>query len=113
MLRLICAFLIATSAVASAGQFYSYPQWVAMDGPFRAIYIAGVFDSVLGIVRDRSDVPATKHYDDCISRANMTNGKLADNVIAFAKTRPELQERGVPAALINYLVTFCGAPPEH
>ena len=83
-----------------------------MDGPFRAVYLAGVFDSVLGIVRDRSDLPATKHYDNCVTRANMSNGELADNVIAFVKTRPELRERSVPGALITYLVTFCGAPPD-
>jgi hypothetical protein len=113
MLRLICSLLVAISTVANAGQFYSYRQWVALDATLRAAYIAGAFDSLLGIVRDRSDLPATKHYDDCISKANMTNGELADNIIAFVKTRPRLQERSVSGALINYLVAFCGAPPEH
>jgi len=111
MLRLICWLLIA-SPVAHAGQFYSYSQWEKLDGTLRAVYIAGVFDSILGIVKDRSDLPATRHYDDCITRANMSNGELADSVIAFVKTRPELRERSVPGALINYLVTFCGAPPD-
>jgi hypothetical protein len=117
MLRLICSFrvamfLVAISPIAHAGQFYSYHQWAALDATLRAAYIAGAFDSLLGIVRDRSDLPATKHYDDCISKANMTNGELADNIIAFVKTRPRLQERSVSGALINYLVAFCGAPPE-
>jgi hypothetical protein len=113
MLRLICSFLIVISPVANAGQFYSYPQWEALDETLRSVYMAGVFDSVLGIVRDRKDLPATKHYDDCIARANMTNGELADKVIAFVKTRPDLRERSVPGALISYLVDFCGAPPVH
>jgi hypothetical protein len=111
MLRLTCLFLIALSPVANAGQFYSYRQWLALDEALRSVYIAGVFDSLLGIVRDRNDLPVTKHYDNCITQANMTNGELADNVMAFVKTRPELQERSVSGALINYLVDYCGAPP--
>ena len=111
MLRLICSFLIVISPVANAGQFYSYRQWVALDEALRSVYIAGVFDSLLGIVRDRNDLPVTKHYDDCITRANMSNGELADNVMAYVKTRPELQERSVSGALMNYLITYCGAPP--
>lgn len=111
MLRLICLFLIATSPVANAGQFYSYRQWAALNETLRSVYIAGVFDSLLGIVKDRNDLPVTKHYDDCITRANMSDSELANNIIAFVKTRPELQERSVTGALINYLIDFCGAPP--
>jgi hypothetical protein len=110
---LICSFLIAVSPVSNAGQFYSYRQWVALDDPLRSMYIAGVFDSLLGIVRDRNDLPVTKHYDNCITRANMSNGELADNVMAFVKTRPELQEKSVSGALMNYLISYCGAPPLH
>ena len=113
MLRLIFSFLIAMSPVANAGQFYSYRQWVALDEALRSVYIAGVFDSLLGIVKDRNDLPVTKHYDACITRANMSDRELADNIIAFVKTRPELQERSVSGALINYLIDFCGPPPVH
>ena len=113
MLRLICSFLIVISPVANAGQFYSYRQWVVLDETLRSVYIAGVFDSLLGIVKDRKDLPVTKHYDDCITRANMTTGELAENIIAFVKTRPELRERSVSGALMNYLIAFCGAPPAH
>jgi len=110
-LRLICLFLFETSPVANAGQYYTYRQWVALDGTLRSVYIAGVFDSLLGLVKDRNDLPVTKHYDNCITRANMTDGELADNIMAFVKSRPELQERSVSGALINYLIDFCGAPP--
>ncbi len=82
MLRLICLFLIAISPVPNAGQFYSYRQWVALDETLRSVYIAGVFDSLLGIVKDRNDLPVTKHYDNCITRAKMSNSDLADNVVA-------------------------------
>ena len=117
MLRLISSLLIviviAIAPAVNAGQFYSYRQWVALDETLRSVYIAGVFDSLLGIVRDRSDLPVTKHYDNCITRAKMSNGELAANIIAFVKTRPELQERSVSGALMNYLIDFCGAPPTH
>src|SRR5215467_11541985 len=104
MLRLVCLFFIVTSSVANAGQFYSYRQWVALDDTLRSVYIAGVFESLLVIVMDRNDLPVTKHYDNCITRANMSNGDLADNVIAFVKTKPDLQEKSVSGALMNYLV---------
>jgi len=113
MLGLICAFLILVSPVANAGQFYSYPQWVALDETHRAVYIAGVFDALIGLVKDKDDLPVTKHYDNCITRANISNGELADKLIAFVKIRPDLQGRSVSGALINFLVTFCGPPPEH
>src|SRR5215475_12808141 len=98
MLRLVCLFLIATSPVANAGHFYSYRQWAALDETLRSVYIAGVFDSLLGIVKDRNDLPVTRHYDDCITRANMSDSELANNIIAFVKTRPELKERSVTGA---------------
>ena len=113
MLRLVFLFLLATSSVANAGQYYSYRQWVALDKSLRSVYIAGVFDSLLGIVKDRNDLPVTKHYDDCITRANTADSELADNIMAFVKTRPALQERSVSGALINYLIDFCGPPPLH
>src|SRR5215813_3965194 len=113
MLRLISAFLIFVSPVANAGQFFSYPQWEELDETNRAVYIAGVFDALLGLVKDEADLPATKHYDNCITRANMSNVDLADKVMAFVKTRPDLQKRSVTGALINYLVTFRGPPPLH
>ena len=113
MLRVICLFLMVISPAANAGQFYSYRQWVVLDETLRSVYIAGVFDSLLGIVKDRNDLPVTKHYDDCITRANMSDRQLADGVIGFVKTRPELQERSVSGALMNYLIAFCGAPPMH
>jgi hypothetical protein len=113
MLRVICLFLSVIMPAANAGQFYSYRQWVTLDGALRSVYMAGVFDSLLGIVKDRNDIPVTKHYDSCITRAKMSDAQLADNVIAFVKTRPELQERSVSGALMNYLIAFCGAPPMH
>jgi hypothetical protein len=113
MLRVICLFLMVISPAANAGQFYSYRQWVALDEALRSVYMAGVFDGLLGIVKDRNDIPVTKHYDACITRANMSDRQLADSVIAFVKTRPELQERSVSGALMNYLIAFCGAPPTH
>jgi hypothetical protein len=40
----------------------------------------------------------------------MTNVQLADNVRAFASTRPNLQTAGVGGALINYLRVLWKAP---
>ena len=46
---------------------------------------------------------AAFHYEMCLSKAKMTNGQLAANVLNFASDKPKLQTGPVQLALIEYL----------
>jgi hypothetical protein len=47
----------------------------------------------------------------CLSKAKMTNGQLAANVLNFASDKPKLHTGPVQQALLDYLFAACGAPP--
>ena len=79
-------------------------------------HIKGAFD---GFVYDNSTLlspaweqAAAFHYEMCLSKAKMTNGQLAANVLNFASDKPKLQTGPVQLALIEYLFAVCGAPPD-
>jgi hypothetical protein len=77
MLRVVLGLVIAVATpLSSWSAFFTYSQWDALDGDLRAVYIAGAFDS---LVR-------------CIQRSKMDNRRLADNVRAYAATRPDIQQ---------------------
>ena len=81
----------------------------------RNAYLMGAFD---GFVYDNSTLlspaweqAAAFHYEMCLSKAKMTNGQLASNVLNFASDKPKLHTGPVQLALIEYLFAACGAPP--
>ena len=90
--------------------YLTYSQWEAMPPFGRDAYIAGAFDSLVEISASSND-NYQKHYNSCLVRQQMTNGQLADNVRAYAASRPELQTGGVVGAMLNYLIALCGKPP--
>jgi hypothetical protein len=78
--------------------------------------IAGAYD---GFVYDYSSpfAPAWEqagalHYEACLSKAKMSNGQLAANVLNFVSDKPKLQTGPVQLALIEYLFAASGAPPK-
>jgi hypothetical protein len=81
----------------------------------RNAYLMGAFD---GFVYDSSTLlspeweqAAALHYEMCLSKAKMTNGQFAENVLNFARDKPKLHTGPVQLALIDYLFAACGAPP--
>jgi hypothetical protein len=92
MLRVVLGLVIAVATpLSSWSAFFTYSQWDALDGDLRAVYIAGAFDSLVGY-SDPSDTSAEIHYFRCIQRSKMDNRRLADNVRAYAATRPDIQQ---------------------
>jgi hypothetical protein len=116
ILRIIVAVLLAMLASTSAQSYYlTYQQWLAMPEVARDAYLMGAFD---GFEYDNSTLlspaweqAAALHYETCLSKAKMTNGQLAANVLNYAKDKPKLQTGPVQEALIDYLFAACGAPP--
>jgi hypothetical protein len=51
------------------------------------------------------------HYPRCIVRSGMKSDQLADGVLRFARTRPDLHAKPLLFALVEYLNAVCGNPP--
>jgi hypothetical protein len=52
-----------------------------------------------------------EHYGDCLMSQHMNVGQLADNVLAYARSQPAIQEFPVPGTILQYLHELCGPPP--
>jgi hypothetical protein len=76
----------------------------------RAAHIAGVADTFLNLYAGEG-ATYQKHFRECLVKARMNPIQLADNVAAFAETRPEVQRGVVVGALDGYLRQLCGPPP--
>ncbi len=105
----LCAGLFI--AQPAAANFLTYAEWARMKPDMRAIYMAGAFDALVTFAMSDEQRAVNAHYNDCITRSKMTVAQLAENVRQFAKGKPNLQDY-VETPLINYLYSFCGAPPK-
>jgi hypothetical protein len=76
------------------------------------LYITGFYDALTSVADANNDTTVATHYQSCLQRSKMTNSQLANNIRAYAQSRPELQTGGVAGALINYLLSACGPIPK-
>jgi hypothetical protein len=116
MLRTAVILLALLVSPLAHAYFVTYQQWLAMPEGARTAYITGAFDGYLYddsqfFVRQQWEVDATFHYETCLSKARMTSGQLAVNVMNFARDKPELHTQPVQHALMNYLFAACGKSP--
>ncbi|MEH2590273.1 hypothetical protein [Bradyrhizobium sp. AZCC 1721] len=109
---ILVAALVAVSTAASHAVFFTYSEWARMPDNLRAVYISGLYDALISFVDNDSGEKVALHYQTCISRAKMQNAQLAENTLAYAKSRPNVQSSGVGGALIGYLIELCGKPPQ-
>jgi hypothetical protein len=96
------------------GQFFTYSQWERLPEEERQVYLAGAFDTVVGVTEaeDPWGLKTSLHYRKCIRDSHMTLRQLSKTVIAFAATKPELQGTWVAQALLLYLQSVCGLVPK-
>ena len=87
------------------GQFFTYSEWRRLPEELRQVYLAGAFDTVVGIAEaeDPWGLKTSLHYRKCIRHSHVTLRRLSQNVIAFAATKPELQGTWVVQALLLLL----------
>jgi hypothetical protein len=99
--------LIATllSSPASA-QFYGYNDFDRQPPALKYFYIAGAIDMLLAI-----QASGAKRFDvgECIRDAKISIKEITENMQAYAKTRPELQNNTVATPLLGYLAELCPA----
>jgi hypothetical protein len=99
--------LIATllSSPASA-EFYSYNDFDRQPPALKYLYVAGAVDMFLAI-----QASGAKRFDvgECIRDAKISIKQITENMQAYAKTRPELQNGTVETPLLGYLAELCPA----
>src|SRR5215475_138305 len=102
-LTTVCALLVALSAAPAHSGVYTYSEWERLSDSRRAAYIAGAFDAYVGLfTRDPGEMQLKKHYGQCISGSRMTDQQLADNVLRFGRSHPEVQNESMMPALFGY-----------
>jgi len=111
-MRFAIAALIALELLAPArANFYTYQEWLALNRAERETYLAGAFDSLTSFGTGADEVGISHHYETCVRNGKMDLSQLTQNVIRFARDKPELHTGSVQLALLRYLIAACGQPP--
>jgi hypothetical protein len=111
-MRFVIAGIIVLGLVApTRANFYTYQEWVALNRAERETYLAGAFDSLTSFGTGADEVGISHHYETCVRNAKMDLSQLTQNVIRFARDKPELHTGSVQLALLRYLIAACGQPP--
>ena len=110
---LTAAIFTVFSASQTNAAFFTYAEWERLSADSRAAYIAGAYDSLTTFASAEMErsIKVAQHYRACVVRTKITNHQLAENVRAYAATKPELQAMPVPAAMLHYLLALCGEVP--
>lgn len=102
---LIIALLVAGYSSNPAYADLTFSQWVSGPLDKRAIYTAGVMETVgvyaevLGFV-DR--------WKKCLETQKLTYGAVVEGVVDYAKKRGSMDNEPAPAVMIAYMNERCG-----
>lgn len=100
-LILLAAGAFLSLSGQSSAQYYDYPAWANNTSEARAIYVAGLADALSGLGE------TTAGFRICLGRLKMKNGQLADNLLGFALSNPEMHSKPVSLILMEYLIRAC------
>jgi hypothetical protein len=114
MYRVVFPLMLLSSSALSQGAnvFFSYAEWDRMSDNQRSLYIAGAMDALMMYASNVDGPKLTAHFYSCLTKANLNNLQLANNVRAYTKQRPELQAGTVQIPLVHYLRALCGPVPQ-
>ena len=113
MYRLAVTLLLFSTPALSQGTnvFYTYSEWERMSDNQRSIYIAGAIDALMMYASNIEGPKLIAHLYSCLTKANLNNLQLANNVQAYTRQHPEVQGGTVQMPLIHYLRALCGQMP--
>ena len=80
-----------------------------MPTSLREMYVAGAFDAVSTIAIP-AQAKVARYFNECVTKAGLSTGQLAENMKAYAGTQSNLQNKPVPGVLMRYLISLCGTP---
>jgi hypothetical protein len=66
-----------------------------MPESFRQMYVAGAFDAV-SVVTIPEGAMIARHYNECVAKAGLSTGQLAQNMKEYAETQPDAPSKPVP-----------------
>ena len=114
MYRFAVTLLLFSTPALSQGTsvFYTYFEWESMSDNQRSIYIAGAVDALMMYASNVEGPKLTGHLYNCLTKANLNNLQLANNVQAYTRQHPEVQGGTVQMPLIHYLKALCGPGPQ-
>jgi hypothetical protein len=114
MLKLIIIAAVVVCSVAHAQIliWWNYSEWERLPQDAKVAYLAGAFDSLVGLADDQMQIQMALHYSKCVSGTHMSPRQLTDGVSAFGAAHPELRGFTVQRVLVNYLISLCGTPPQ-
>jgi hypothetical protein len=100
------ALLIALLSSPASAQFYSYNDFDKQPPTLKYYYVTGEIDMFLAI-----QASGAKNFDvgECIRDAKISIKEIAENMQAYARTHPELQNGSVATPLLGYLAELCAA----
>jgi hypothetical protein len=105
----IILLLLLTPALSQgANGFYTYSEWEKMSDNQRSIYIAGAIDALMMYASNIEGPKLAAHLYNSLTKANLNNLQLANNVQAYTRQHPEEQRDTVQIPLIHYLRALCG-----
>jgi hypothetical protein len=105
---LMMFMLLSSAASGQVGLFINFTQWGGMSAEGRTAYIMGAFDTMQIVAPNESAKKLAVLRHACMARADLSAVQFAENVKAFAKRHPDLQDGPVQAVLIAYLDDLCG-----
>jgi hypothetical protein len=113
MLKFIVIATVVVCSIAHAQIliWWNYSQWERLPQDAKVAYLAGAFDSLVGLADDQTQIQMALHYSKCVSSTHMSP-RQTDNVSAFGTAHPELRGFTLQRVLVNYLISLCGTPPQ-
>jgi len=119
ILRTAVVLIALLVSPAARAEYMTYQKWSGMPETYRTAYIAGVhdsglhgYDSDMTFILNEQPGKYSEHYYKCTQTSGMTDRQLAENVLNFAKSKPEYHTGSVLSALVAYLIAACGNPPK-
>jgi hypothetical protein len=102
MKRLVLIVTLLSSPASA--QFYSYEDFDRQPPAVKYVYVTGEIDMFLAI-----QASGAKRLDigECIRDAKISIKEITENMQAYARTHPELQNGSVATPLLGYLAELC------
>lgn len=105
MKRLILAAFICACVSSSARADLTFSQWASGPADKRALYAAGVLETV-GVYAEV--LGFVESWKQCLSKEKLTYGAISEGALEFAKKNPVMDSQPAPAVFIAFMNVRCG-----